>query len=292
MLRQLILATAIVSTATWAGQANAEPVEEQTSVVVSILPQKNFVQRIGGESTEIQVLVQPGHSPATYEPTPKQMAHLAEADMWIRLGVAFENSVLRNVADVAPGLVLVDGTTGIELRRMDHHHEDAAVTSHQTDPHFWLDPLLVKQHARNITDALCEHSTPGCDEYRSNLARFEADLDLLHRRVAERLAPVKGRELFVFHPAYGYLADRYGLLQVAVETGGKRPTARQTAGLVDAARASGATAMFVQPQFSGSSARAIADAIGVNLVELDPLAEDYFANLHTMAARIVAAYGD
>jgi zinc transport system substrate-binding protein len=103
---------------------------------------------------------------------------------------------------------------------------------------------------------------------------------------------VRGRELFVFHPAYGYLASRYGLRQVAVEVGGKRPTARQLTVLVDAARASGTRAMFVQPQFSGGSARATADAIGVKLVELDPLAGDYFVNLESMAALIIAAYRD
>jgi len=296
MIRRLILSLFVCATTVSIGHGREIPDNERISVAVSILPQKKFVERVAGESTRVEVLVQPGHSPATYEPTPKQMAHLAEADLWIRIGVPFESSVLRNVADAAPDLRLVDGTKGIDLLPMDHNHvrghHGSVAESELRDPHFWLDPLLVKKHARIVTEALCARSASSCDRYRSNLEDFQSDLDVVHQRIAETLAPVKGRELFVFHPAYGYFASRYGLRQVAVEVGGKRPTARQLTGLVDAARASGTRAMFVQPQFSGSSARATADAIGVELVELDPLAGDYFVNLEIMAARIVAAYRD
>jgi zinc transport system substrate-binding protein len=163
---------------------------------------------------------------------------------------------------------------------------------HQLDPHFWLDPTLVKRHAHTVADALCELSPADCGHLKANLDGFHNYLDAVDRRVAATLAPMAGRDLFVFHPAYGYFADRYGLRQIAVEVGGKQPTPRQLAALIDGARASGVRALFMQPQFSGGSARALADAMGVALVELDPLAAEYAANLETMAARVVAAYGD
>lgn len=279
------------------GHGNCVDASGRPSVAVSILPQKEFVERIAGARVRVEVLVQPGQSPATYEPTPKQMTHLAEADLWIRIGVPFERSVLRNVADVAPQLRVIDGTDGIALRRMDDESipSDSRLGSehvHRLDPHFWLDPTLVKRHALTIADTLCDLSPIDCEHFESNFENFRHDLDAVDRRVAATLAPIAGRDLFVFHPAYGYFAGRYGLRQIAVEVGGKQPTSRQLAALIDAARASGIRALFIQPQYSGGSARAVADAMGVALVELDPLAAEYIKNLDTMAARIVASYGE
>jgi zinc transport system substrate-binding protein len=168
----------------------------------------------------------------------------------------------------------------------DHTHSDGGL-----DPHFWLDPSLVSTHLHTVCDTLCGVAPQHCGEFRGNLIRATAELEAVDRRVAATLAPFAGRALFVFHPAYGYFARRYSLRQLAVEIEGKEPTARQLAGLIDAARAERVRAVFVQPQFSGRSARAVAEAIGVELVELDPLAADPIANLEIMAAAIAAAYG-
>ena len=100
---------------------------------------------------------------------------------------------------------------------------------------------------------------------------------------------MKGRDLFVFHPAYGYFARQYGLTQVAVETGGRQPSARHLAELIDRARARDVRVIFVQPQFARHSARAVADAIGGAVVPLDPLAEDYLGNLEQMASTVESA---
>lgn len=279
-----------------AGGGSSGRASELTTVAVSILPQREFVQRVAGDLVRVEVLVLPGHSPATYEPTPRQMTRLAEADLWIRIGVPFEGSVLHNLAEVAPNLRIVDGAQGIELVTMDSspHPTDAGPAAgheHLVDPHFWLDPLLVKIHARTIASELCNLMPSNCDQLQNNLIQFHAELDAVNERIASTLKPAAGRDLFVFHPAYGYLARRYGLRQVAVESGGKQPTARRLAELTEAVRASQTRALFVQPQFAGSGARAVADAVGVELVQLDPLAADYLANLETMAARIAAACG-
>ena len=286
----LVAATALIAPAERAGGS-----PDETTISVSILPQRFFVQRVAEDLVHVEVVVLPGHSPATYEPTPRQMTRLAEADLWIRIGVPFERSVLRNLQEVAPSLRIVDGTDGIELVSMDGPSKPAdsghaTGHDHLIDPHFWLDPLLVKVHARTITAALCSLMPADCGRLQTNLARFHGELDLVHQRIAEILRPAAGRDLFVFHPAYGYFGRRYGLRQVAVESGGKQPTARRLAELTEAARASGVRALFVQPQFAGKGAAAVADAIGVDLVELDPLAPDYLTNLETMARRIAAAY--
>jgi zinc transport system substrate-binding protein len=285
------------SAATLVGLASPCAGTPVLEVWVSILPQQEIVHRIGGDRVDVRVLVTPGQSPATYEPTPKQMAGLEGADLLIRIGAPFETSLLRSVEALLPELDIVDGRRGIELVPMaeaaatdpsgahgDHHHGSGL-----PDPHFWLDPLLVKVHAETVCEALCERAPRYAAGFRSRLAALHADLEGVHQRTTTRLAPFAGRELFVFHPAYGYFARRYGLRQVAVETGGKEPTGRQLARLIDSAREAEVSSIFVQPQFSGGAARAVADAIGAELVELDPLAADYLSNLERMADRVATA---
>jgi zinc transport system substrate-binding protein len=297
MTQRKILVLIVAAAAAVAGGQRTGGASDPATVAVSVLPQREFVQRIAGDLVRVEVLVLPGHSPATYEPTPRQMTRLAEAKLWIRIGVPFEGSVLRNLGVVAPKLRIVDGTQGVVLVSIDGSSipadsDHAGGHDHLIDPHFWLDPLLVKTHAQTIAAALCSLVPSSCAQFQANLDRFHTDLDAVHGRISSVLRPIAGRDLFVFHPAYGYFGRRFGIRQVSVESGGKQPTARRLAELTEAARASGVRALFVQPQFAGSGARAVADAIGVELVELDPLAPDYLANLEIMASRIAAAYGE
>jgi zinc transport system substrate-binding protein len=261
--------SAVAATSTAAAQA----------IWVSIPPQVEMVQRVAGGRLEVGVLVQPGHSPDTYEPTPKQMASLADARLFVTIGATFERPFISRLREVAPRLEIVDGTRGIELQPME-------AGGGRLDPHFWLDPLLVRTHAATICDALCRLAPERCGDLQANLTIYQGALEAAHERIAARLAPVAGKEIFVFHPAYGYFARRYGLRQRAVEVDGKEPTARQLAELIEAARQAGARALFVQPQFSGSTPMAVADAVGCMLVDLDPLAEDHLAYLERMAKRI------
>jgi len=264
------------------------------TAVVSILPQAYFLERVGGEGLAVEVLVGPGQSPHTYEPTPKQMASLGSADLYVRIGIPFEEALARKVASLAPNLMVVEGWQGIELQPMaeaDHGHPVGDHDHGRLDPHFWLDPLLVKVHAATVCEALCRLDPQRAPEFRANLAALQADLDALHARLQARLAAVAGRTMYVFHPAYGYLAHRYGLEQVAVQVEGKEPSARQTAELVERARAAGVSALFVQPQFSSRAAEVIAEAVGAELVPLDPLARDYIANMDRMAELVAAGCG-
>jgi len=258
------------------------------AVWVSIPPQVEMVQQVVGAPLEIGVLVQPGQSPATYEPTPKQMAALAEARLWVTVGVGFERVLIQRLHEVAPRLDIVDGTRGIDLQPIDagDDRHSGGSDGGRLDPHFWLDPLLVRTHAANICDALCRLVPNKCGEFQANLTVYQSALEAAHQRIAAVLAPVAGKEIFVFHPAYGYFTRRYGLRQVAVERDGKEPTAKQLAQLIERARESGVRALFIQPEFSGSTPMAVADAVGCMLVDLDPLAEDHLAYLERMAKRI------
>ena len=292
-MRRACLAGAMLLAACASCRRAPAPPAEPTGkplVFVSILPQAEFVQRVGGERVDVAVLLPPGQSPATYEPSPRQMTKLGRAQVYFRIGVPFERALLRKIASAMPKLNIVDTSQGIKLRRMaaGHDHEHGAGAA---DPHTWLDPKLVKIQAGTIAHALTALAPAHAAEFERNLQSFQAELDRLDAKIAATLAPLRGRELFVFHPAYGYFADAYGLKQVAVELEGKEPSARALGALIERAKARGVKVMFVQPQFSSKAAATVARAIGGAVVPMDPLARDYESNLESMAASVRAALG-
>jgi len=252
---------------------------------VSIAPQRYLVQSIAGSRVRVEVLVQPGQDPHTFEPTPKQMSRLSRAELYFRIGVAFERSLIPRIRSSNPQLKIVDTQAGIKLREIEggDHAEQGL------DPHTWLSPLLAKRQAQTIRNALIQIDPGGREEYEAGYRDLSAELEGLHEEIAAALAPYLGQEIFVYHPAYGYFTDEYGLRQVAVETGGSEPSARQLARLIERARERKIRIIFVQPQFSRTGAEAVAEAIGGVVVPLDPLAEDYVENLGEMARKIAEA---
>ena len=256
-------------------------------VFVSIPPQAFLVNWLAGDVVQVEVLLPPGASPATYEPTPKQMAALDRSQLFLQIGTPFEGPVLAKIADLMPELRVVDCRIGVELEPIggDGHDHGSGLL----DPHIWLDPQRMKTitdtTAKALHDLLPDQSL-AIDE---RLAALHKALDDTDARVAEILAPLAGHTLLVFHPAYGYFTRRYGLIQRAVEVDGKAPSARRLATIVDDLRQQQVPALFVQPQFSRSAAERVAKALDCKLVELDPLAGDYLANLETMAERIAEA---
>jgi len=172
---------------------------------------------------------------------------------------------------------------------MDEHGHDH--TEGWADPHIWLDPQRMAAVAATAAAALAELLPAERHAIEDRLQVLQSALGEADAGIAARLAPVRGRTLVVLHPAYGYFTRRYGLIQVAVEVEGKAPSARQLAAIVDSLEGLPVQAIFVQPQFSQIAAQRVADTIGCAIVELDPLAGDYLANLETMAGRIAAALG-
>jgi zinc transport system substrate-binding protein len=256
-------------------------------VFVSIPPQAWLTERLAENSVRVEILLPPGASPATYEPTPKQMAALDGSQLYLQIGAPFEGPVLAKVANLMPDLRVVDCRVGVQLDPVEgegHGHGGELL-----DPHIWLDPQRMKLIAQSSAEALQELVPENAREIEDRLSVLLDAIDASDRRVAEILAPYAGSTLLVFHPAYGYFARRYGLIQTAIEVAGKAPSARRMATVVDGLRQQKVPALFVQPQFSRTTAERVANALDCELVELDPLAGDYLANLETMAARIAEA---
>jgi zinc transport system substrate-binding protein len=287
--------------------------EEKLPVFVSILPQKFFVQQIGGELVDVSVLVEPGASPATYEPKPKQMAALSRIKIYFAIGVPFEKVWLGKIVSANPNMLVVRTDSGIEKIPMTAHqhptekihphdlkengprqgpqHDDADNTARQRmlDPHIWLSPPLVKIQARYIFEALQSVDPSHGVRYRTNYQKFLRDLDEIDAELKDIFAGKKGLEFFVLHPSWGYFAHAYGLKQVSIEIEGKDPKPAQLIEIIQHAKDKDIKVLFVQPQFSTKSAEIIAKAIGAQIVFANPLAADWADNLRRQAREFKAA---
>ncbi|NLV91358.1 MAG: zinc ABC transporter solute-binding protein [Firmicutes bacterium] len=272
--------------------------EERLSVFVSILPQKYFVERVGGERVTVGVMVGPGESPHTYDPTPRQLANLSVADLYFRIGVGFEHVWMDKLAAINPKMTVVDTRRQVPLRAIEghsHHHGESSGHHHgegEADPHIWLSPPLVKRQATTIYEALSQIDPAGADYYRANLEGFCQDLDALDQWIRHTLGDLKTRSFMVFHPSWGYYADAYDLVQIPIEIGGSEPSARQLAELIGVARKKRVKAIFVQSQINAKSAAAVARAVGAKVVQLDPLAEDYLENLRQITLSLYQALAE
>jgi zinc transport system substrate-binding protein len=166
------------------------------------------------------------------------------------------------------------------------HHEGCDHGVGAEDPHIWLDPMNAKIMAENITNALSELFPETESTFRQNCKAFARELDSLTEHVKLILQPFAGQAIIVFHPAFGYFTDRFGLRQRAIEIEGKEPTPRQMVSLIRQAKAENIRVIFVQQQFSTRAAQTIADSISGAVVAIDPLAEDYLGNLRIIAQKI------
>jgi zinc transport system substrate-binding protein len=291
---------------------------EKLLAFVSIAPQKYFVQQIGKDLVDVQVMVAPGGAPHTYEPKPRQMVAISKARLYFAIGVEFEAANLDKIVSTNPLIKVVHTDQGIKKIPMaTHHHHDEKIkldknkkqqmesepgesseASEHTedhhkhgslDPHIWLSPPLVKIQARTILNALQGIDPAHRAVYEANYRNFIAMIDQLDAELKTIFADKRGLQFMVFHPAWGYFAHAYGLNQVPVEIEGKDPKPAQLKELIQHAREDGIKVIFVQPQFSSKSAKLIAQEIGGEVAVVDPLADNWSANLREVANKFKAA---
>lgn len=270
------------------------------NVFVSILPQKYFAEKIGGDLVKVTVMVPPGASPATYEPKPKQMVALAKTDIYFAVGVPFETTWLAKIAATNPKMLIVHTEAGIEKMVMTspHHHgldsvqhHDEEKHEHQVkDPHVWLSPPLVMQQARNTLHGLLALDAPHRSSYEANYRKFIMELVELDLELNRMFDTERGQvEFMVLHPSWGYFARTYGLEQVPIEMEGKEPKPAELQYLIQYAKEHGIKVIFVQPQFSWQAAQAIAQTIRGEIAFVDPLALDWATNLREVGKKFSAA---
>ncbi len=293
----ILISIALLWNCTQGGTKTKEAKKIETPVVtVSILPQRYFVQRIVGDNYRVNVMIPPGHSPATYEPTPREMKTVSESVLYFRIGhIAFEGAWMDKIASLNKGMKVVDTSVGVSLitgagphshgESEDGHHHDGHHGHGGIDPHIWLSPSAVKIQLKHILDAFMEFETaPGNRAlYETNYRDFAADIETLQAGNEAILAPLAGKKFMVYHPAWSYFAREYGLVQFPIEMEGKTPGAADMKRIIDTAKRENIRVIFVQRQFDSNSARAVANEIEGKVIAMDPLAPDWLENMKKIA---------
>jgi len=245
---------------------------DRIAVVVTIPPQQEFVERVGGDHVRVILLVPPGADPHTYEPAPAVLAAVAEADLYAMVGsgIEFEIAWGEKIAALNPGMAVVNCSQGVEVIA--------------ADPHIWTSPRNAKVMVENIRDGLIEADPENAEYYRRNAAAYLDDLDALDAEISALIAGSGVRVVLVDHPSWAYLARDYGFEEVAIESEGKEPSPKRIEHLIHLAEEEGVRVVFASPEHSTRSAGVIAEAIGGSVVTVSPLKKDYLDNMRQVAA--------
>lgn len=247
------------------------------NVTVSILPEKFFVERIGGEHVSVNVMVGPGDSPHTYEPKPEQMAALSRSALYFAIGVEFEGAWIDKFISTNPQMKFVDLSEGIDKLPLVNHEDE------EMDPHIWTSPEIAKTIARRITEALSEIDVQNTDDYQSNLEQLLGEIGGLQNDIDKDLREIENRKFLVFHPAWGYFAQEFNMEEIAIEVGGTEPSASELSAIIKTALSENIRVVFAQPEFSTQIADYIASEINGEVVLITPLAENWLENMRKVA---------
>lgn len=272
------------------GSVGAESIGgKKPLVLVSVPPQLYFVRTIAGDSVEARSVVPADVSPETYEPKPSQARAFMQAAIFFGVGMSYERALQTRLASNNRALVYENLAHIVSHHASDSVHLDSRhldSTSHTHDPHIWLSLKLAKAQAQAMYESLCAISPAHKESYTKNLATFFAQVDKIGLDLARILAGQRGRAFLVLHPAFGYLAQEFGLEEIALEEDGKEIKLKALSRLPKLIEEKRIRTLFIQPQFDKERAESIAKTLGLNVEILDPLNENWEESLYAFAHKI------
>ena len=244
---------------------------DKIGVVVTILPLANFVEQVGKDRVEVRVMVPPGASPHTYEPTPSQLKGISQAQLYVKIGsgIDFELAWMDKIRAVNRDMWICDSSLGIKIIN--------------NDPHIWLSPKNAQKIVQNIGQALIQIDPLSREYFEENVKEFNLKLDELDKEIRIKINEMKNKRFLTYHPSWTYFAKEYNLIQMAIEEEGKEPSAASLVGIIKQARANQVSIILCSPQFNIKSAEVIAKEIGAKIITADPLARDYINSLQILA---------
>lgn len=277
--------------------------EEKIRVVVSIPPQAEFVERVGEDRVIVTVMVPPGASPHTYEPTPGQLEEISKAKIYTKVGsgIEFELAWMDKIIKMNGEMLVVDCSRGVKLFTVSYKYGEAAVYYEYDesdkaksdlkgiDPHIWLSPANAKIMVENIYEGLVQIDPQRKEYYKKNLDSYLLELDKLDDEIVQTFSGKENKKIIVFHPTWAYFAKDYGIEQIPIEEDGKEPTAKGIEDLISQAKEYNIKVIFASPEFSTKSAETVAREIGGEVFLVSSLKKDYLENMRKAAEAFAGA---
>lgn len=268
------------------GCTNQQEISPSHPLVVActIPPQEEFIRAVAGDyPVSVQVMVPPGASPHTFEPTPSQIAGLESADLYIALGsgIEFENRWMERITRTYPDMPVINVSQNIVVHRSEHAHEDEG-----TDPHVWLSLQNAGRIVNATADAMADIRPDMRDTFYKNRDIYVRNLADVDQNIRESFMDLKTRTILVYHPAFGYFCREYNLTQMAAQENGREPSAQQLAELITQAKSMGIRIVFAEPEGSTKQAETLARELNGTMVLISPLAGNYLQNMEQIAEKI------
>ena len=265
-------------------QACKEKSGNKQTVSVSILPQKYLVEKIAGDYLQVNVMIPPGMSPETCDLSTEQLKKLYDSDICFTIGhLPFELTHLAPVIKQRKDIRIINHSEGIKLLSgscgHQHHngHEHSGV-----DPHIWSSPRYVAQMAQQIFKALSEQYPTQKEKFEEGYKTLSKEIETVKEKADSALNEKRGSMFLIYNPALTYLADDYGLQQVAIENEGKEPNPAHLKHIIDLAKEKNIRIIFIQSQFDKNNALSVAKEIGGEVIPIDPLAENWTEEINKL----------
>ena len=264
-----------------------KPKAEGLNVVTTTYILRDLTEEIAGDKATVTCLIPKGQGVHGFEPSPKDMNRVNEADLFIYNGVGLESFTDRLKETAEGDATFVEASEGIELLKGGHHHHhdedadhdhdhDAAEHDHEhegMDPHVWMAPENAEEMAENICEALAAKDPDNAAYYKANYEKLSEKFDRLDDSFENVLAKAKHKDIVVSHEAYGYLAKEYGLNQIPIEgiNSESEPDPKAMKAIVDEMKAKGIKTVFTEPNEDDKIAQTVASEAGAEVKELDPM---------------------
>lgn len=252
---------------------NLFALDSKLQVAVSIDPQAFFVKKIGGDRVEVYTLVPKNKNPENYEPLISQVKKLKEVSLYFGIGLDFETKWKERFLSINPKMNFVD---------LSHQHNKDF--HHRHDSHIWLSVVLAQQQANEIYEFLAKEDMPNKDFYKQNLESFLEEIKQLDLRIKDLFSKQGVQKTFlVYHPAFEFFAQEYGLEELAIEEHHKEAKIKHMQEINQAIREKKLKIIYKQPQFASKQIELLAKEHHLQISVLDPLAYNWLENMWVMA---------
>lgn len=290
------------------GNQNTPKENDQISIYTTVYPLQYFAERIGGDFVDVETIYPPGADEHTFDPTQKDMMALADADLFFYIGLGLEGFVENAEHTLKNEHVKMIATADLiteDMLETDHSHEEDDGHDHgELDPHVWISPILSDTLAFSIKEALIEAAPENRAQFEENFEALRDDLLKLDRQFIEMTLDTSQKTFYVSHAAFGYIADTYGLQQIAIAglNSQSEPSQKQLAALVEEAKDKNIKYVLFEQNVTSKLTEVIRKEIGAEALTLHNLSvlttedlkneEDYFSLMEQNIATLKQALSD